>query len=204
MIALNRDARESSATVHDPFVSLLPSIQQQAQAAFRHFKPEAREELVQEVIANAYVAYCRLVELGKQELAYATPLAQYAIRQVRAGRRVGNQLNVHDVSSPYAKVARGICVERLDQFDDQAGEWRETLVEDPHAGPAETAAARIDIAVWFRSLSRRGQRLARVLARGESTTVAAAMFGVSSSRVSQWRRELETAWRQFQGEPAVD
>jgi hypothetical protein len=38
--------------------------------------PEARAEALQEVAANAAVAYARLAELGKEGLAYATPLPE--------------------------------------------------------------------------------------------------------------------------------
>ncbi|MCY2987980.1 MAG: hypothetical protein NTY19_08980, partial [Planctomycetota bacterium] len=60
-----------------------------------------------------------------------------------------------DVSSPYCQAHKRITVERLDKFDDRKGEWKEVLLEDRHAGPSETAAARIDIATWFDRLPRR-------------------------------------------------
>ena len=44
------------------------------------------------------------------------------------------QLNVRDVSSRYAQLAKGFVVERLDQFDADVGEWREALVEDRRLG----------------------------------------------------------------------
>ena len=59
----------------------------QAEFAFRQVPAEAREELVQEAIAQAYDMFVRLCQRGKSSLAYATPLAQFAIRNVRAGRR---------------------------------------------------------------------------------------------------------------------
>ena len=154
-------------------------------------------------MANAFAAFTRLVERGKEDVARPTPLAWYAIRQVRTGRRVGAKLNIRDVTSRYAQLAKGIVVERLDKFDQQNGEWREALVEDRHAGPAETAAARIDVAAWFRSLSRKKRRVARKLARGETTGTVARMFGLSAGRVSQLRRELAKSWEVFQGEPTA-
>ena len=38
------------------FLSLLPQIEGQARFAFRHFKPEARDEAIQEVTANSLIA----------------------------------------------------------------------------------------------------------------------------------------------------
>jgi DNA-directed RNA polymerase specialized sigma24 family protein len=85
MIAIPHDRIDNA---HDRFVAMLPAIKQRAHRAFRDQQTEAREELVQEVIANAYVAFARLLPLGKANLALATPLASFAIRQVRSdGRR---------------------------------------------------------------------------------------------------------------------
>ena len=94
-------------------------------------------------------------------------------------------------------------IERLDQFDAAEGEWREALVEDRKAGPAETAAARVEVAAWFRSLARKKRRIAQTLARGEGTGKVARMFGLTAGRVSQLRRELAESWEDFQGEIAV-
>ena len=78
---------------HDRFLAMLPQIRRQALIAFRKFSSEAREELIQEVIANSYRTFVLLVRRGKESVAYATPLAQYAIRQVNDGRRVGSHQN---------------------------------------------------------------------------------------------------------------
>ena len=182
------------------FLSLLPAIHEQARFAFRHEPPERRQELIAEVVANAFVSFARLVDRGLSSLIYATPLSQFAIRQVRDGRHVGGKLNVRDVSSEYCQAHKRITVERLDKFDARKGEWKEVLIEDRHAGPAETACARIDIADWFDRLPKRKRRVAATLATGESTKRTARKFRVSPGRISQTRRELENAWTEFQGE----
>jgi hypothetical protein len=184
------------------FLSLLPAIQEQARFAFRTEDPERRQELTAEVIANCWAAFVRLVERGLLDVVYPTPLAQYAIRQVRDGRRVACKLNVRDVSSEYCQIRKHITIERLDRYDAEKGEWREVLLEDHHAGPAETAAARIDIADWFDSLPHHKRRIAATLATGESTKQTARKFHVSPGRISQTRRELQRAWQEFQGEAA--
>lgn len=196
MIAL---AEVGPAAARSRFLAMLPLIQRLASAAFRSRGPEARAEAVQEVVASAYVAFVRLVELGKEQLAYATPLALYAIRQVLRGRRVGSKQNVRDVLSP---VNHHVVVKRLDRADPRDGGWRETIVEDRHAGPAETAAARIDVGDWFCSLPAERRQIATTLAAGESTAETARQHQVSPARVSQLRRELRTSWRRFQGELA--
>jgi hypothetical protein len=86
-------------------------------------------------------------------------MKESVIRQVCSGRCVGAKLNIRDVSSRHAQVTKGIVLERLDKFDAEEGEWREALVEDRHAGPAQTAAARIDVAAWFLSLARKKRRI---------------------------------------------
>ena len=79
-------------------------------------------------------------------------------------------------------------------------EWREVLIEDRHAGPAETAAARIDIGEWFARLPKHKRRVAQTLATGETTKRTARKFRVSPGRISQTRRELQNTWQEFQGE----
>ena len=202
MIVSAKKLRQSTVSAcYAKFLSLLPAIQEQARFAFRNEKPEHRQELTAEVIANCWAALVRLVERGLLEVVYPTPLAQYAIKQVRDGRRVGAKLNVLDISSEYCQARKQITIERLDVFDERTGEWHEVLIEDRHAGPAETAAARIDIGEWFDSLPRRKRRIAQTLATGETTKRTARKFRVSPGRISQTRRELQTAWQEFQGEP---
>lgn len=192
-----------SPSHQDSFLDMLPTIRRNARAAFDRYDKEAREEAVQEVVANCWQAFVRLVQQGRAELAYPTVLAKYAIAHVRSGRCVGCASNVHDVTSLYCQRANGITVERLDRYEHFRQEWKEVLVEDPKAGPAETAAARIDFAAWLRSLAPRVRRIAKLLATGESTGDAAGKFGVSAGRISQLRRGLEQAWHSFQGEPAA-
>ena len=127
---------------------------------------ERREDLVQEVIANALVAFVRLVQLKKIDLAYPTVLARYAVAQISEGRRVGNRLNVNDVMSPYCQRLKGVVVERLDHFDDADEEWTQMVVEDKTAGPAEIARTRLDFAAWLKRLPPRDRRVARFLAHG--------------------------------------
>ena len=91
-------------------------------------------------------------------------------------------------------------METLDRFDKTKQEWKEVLVEDKHAGPAEIAASRIDFAAWLRLLPRRLRRIAETLAQGETTKKAAKRFHVSPGRISQLRRELQQNWDDFQGD----
>jgi hypothetical protein len=179
---------------------MLPKITQYAKHAFRHLPPDARAEAVADVVANAMLAFVRLFDRGKIDLAYPTVLARFGIAQHRCGRRVGTKLNVRDATSPYCRAMKRIIVGRLDHFDDEEQAWKEILVPDDHASPAELAASRIDFPEWLRTLSPRDKKLAMKLAAGESTGKVARIFRITAGRVSQLRRELRDAWLRFHGE----
>ncbi|HET6323610.1 MAG TPA: hypothetical protein VFG04_02825 [Planctomycetaceae bacterium] len=183
---------------------MLPEIRKQTNFAFRQVPVDAREELIQEVVAQAYALFVRLCQRGKTGLVYSTPLAQFAIRKVRAGRRIGSRANIRDITSPRPAVTRAFRIERLDRFNQRTGQWRDVLVEDRTAGPAEIAAARIDCAAWLGSLSPRHRKIASVLAAGETTGVAARKFRLSSARISQIRVWFRESWQRFHGDsPSV-
>jgi DNA-binding CsgD family transcriptional regulator len=92
-------------------------------------------------------------------------------------------------------------IERIDRFNRGRGEWREVLLEDRTAGPAEIAMTRLDFASWLSTLSNRDRQLAEKLALGETTGCVARMFRISVARVSQLRRDLCRKWQKFIGEP---
>jgi hypothetical protein len=202
MIAIAKGPKRKSASRrrNDKFLSILPEIRKQANFAFRRVTLDAREELIQEVIAQAYALFVRLCHRGKPALVYPSPLAQFAIKKVRAGRRIGSRANIRDLTSPRARVAKGVTIERLDRFNRRNGEWRESLVEDRTAGPAAIAMTRLDFADWLSTLSTRDRELAQKLALGETTSAVACMFRVSAARISQLRRDLCKSWRTFVGE----
>ena len=110
----NRTVENNCCSTHDQFLAMLPQIRRQASLAFRGLGPELREERIQEMVANAYQSFDRLAQQGKEAVAFPTPLAQFAIRQVRAGRRVGSRTNSLDIKSGNARRAQGSIVESLD------------------------------------------------------------------------------------------
>ncbi len=188
---------------HAAFLAMLPAIRRSAQVAFRKLPPELRHDLIEEVVANSYVAYARLVERGHADRALPSPLARFAITQIRVGRRVGSRLRIGDALSTYAQYRKQFSVERLDHFSEEKGCWGEILVEDKRATPADVAACRIDFAEWLRQLTARLRKIALALAAGETTSAAAEMFGVSPARISQIRDLLRKSWEAFQGGPEI-
>jgi hypothetical protein len=205
VIAVNepQSSRSTSPTNHAAFLALLPAIRRSAQIAFRKVPLELRHDLIAEVIANCFVAYVRLVELGQTDRASASPLARFAIAQIRVGRRVGSRLRVGDALSTYAQYRKQFFVERLDYFDADEGCWEEILVEDKRATPADVAACRIDFAEWLRRLTARLRKIALALAAGGTTTDVAEQFGLSPARISQLRQWLKESWEAFQGGPEI-
>ena len=100
MITIAKPLHEDvKAQENHRFLEMLPRIRRQASVAFRRMRPDHKDELIQEVVANAYCAFVRLVDRGKADVAYATPLAKFAIWQVTAGRQVGTKPNLRDVLS---------------------------------------------------------------------------------------------------------
>jgi hypothetical protein len=190
---------DETESVNQRFLALLPQIQRQAQIALRGLRPEARDELTQEVTANAFCAFVQLVRRGRATLAYPTPLTDYAIRQIRSGRRVGCRLNVNDVLSGYAQRRKAFRVERLDNVDLAVGQWRAALVEDHHTPVDQQVAFRLDFPAWLSQLAPRQRRIAEFLAVGNSTSDAACRFRLSPARISQLRSWFRNHWEQFQG-----
>ena len=90
MIAPRRPVRRKKSTPgwHKGFLAMMPRIRQSAYAAFRHLDEEAQEEAIAETIANALVAYVRLYEQRKLDVAYPTVLARYAIAQIRIAAEI--------------------------------------------------------------------------------------------------------------------
>lgn len=192
-------------TWHAAFLAMLPAIRTHARVAFRDYDRQRREELIEEVVANALVAYVRLVEQGKADVAYPTPLARFGVAQVLDGRRVGSRLRIGDVLSPYAQKKKGFVVERLDHFDEQENAWEEAVVQDTRTSPVpDIVSFRVDFADWLIRLSRRNRRIAESLAVGNCTGETDKKFRVSASRISQLRNELQDSWETFQGEPTAD
>jgi len=200
MIATLPVCPEANRQVTEPdFLEMLPTIRRVASYAFRHLRRSVREDLLAEVVANAFAAFRRLIDRGRAALIFPTVLARYAIKQVREGRRLGSRTNIRDVLSPCAKQQERLVVEPLCQ-QQEGGRWEELAVEDRGASPADVASFKIDFAEWLKRLKRSKRKLAVRLAIGETTSDAALRFRLTRSRISQLRKELHQNWDEFQGE----
>ena len=188
----------------DHFLVFLPTIRRYARAAFRHLNAEAHDDCVAEIVASAYVAYARLVRLGKAEVAYPTVLARFAIAQFHSGRRVGTRTNTHDVTSRAAQRRHGFIVESLGRVDESTGAWVDAVCDDMATPVPDQAAFRCDFPAWLRTQKPRHRRIAEVLLLGHTTAAVARRFRVSASRISQLRSQFHDSWQAFHdGQPAV-
>ncbi|MFZ5830830.1 MAG: hypothetical protein ACOY3P_12115 [Planctomycetota bacterium] len=217
--------RPSCFTPHADFLAILPAIERHARLALRHLPPEAREDACSAVLAAVLVAYVRLVERGRGALAYPPVLVRYALRHLRAGRRVGTPVRSHDVLSASAQRRGGFRVLSLDRLAESGaevivkcgggeglpstshaadagdGSWKESLVADRRAAlVAAVAAFRIDFDAWLKQLAPPKRRSAELLAIGHSTGAVASRLNLTPGRISQLRRELHASWQAFQEE----
>jgi hypothetical protein len=194
MIAIN-DERQTEETDWQPiFVAMLPEIQQKLHLAFCRLDPEAREDAIEEGIVHSLLAYIRLHEQGRTEVATASSLAWYSSRQIKRGRPAGNRMNSKEPLSRYGQLGNGI------QVDQTQGKWIDTLVEDKRASVPDQVAAKLDVGAWFATLTRKMRQIAKDLAFGCSTSEVAKKYGVTPGRISQLRRTLEESWAAFQEE----
>jgi hypothetical protein len=186
---------------HRRFLLLLPRLRRAANFRFRHLDPARRKESVNEIVGTCCAFYARLVEKGEEERGHFSTLVKFAAAHLAQGRQLGSSLTARDVSSTYCQRRQGIQLERLDQYDETEGKWKEVLVEDRrHGGPASVAAARIDVAEWLASMSSLRRKIAECLGTGATTAEAAQRFNVSPGRISQIRGELRDSWHAFHGE----
>ncbi len=179
------------------FLKMFPTLCKAIKRGFRRLRGDQREEAIQEALANAFVAFSRLVDLGRMQFAFPSALARFAVAQVRDGRRVGGSLNVRDVLSEYAQQRKQLQVQRLDLFSRHAAQWCEVVVEDYQTPVPDQVCFRIDFPEWLSRLSIRHRRVAEALAIGDTTGEIARKFAISSGRVSQLRRELHASWELF-------
>jgi DNA-directed RNA polymerase specialized sigma24 family protein len=196
-MSITRSKFRCRRTWHPAFLELLPRIEAYAVPAFRYLGKDDREDAVQETVAQAFLGFVVLMTRGRPELIFPTVLARYAIGRVRQGRTFGSPLNSCDVLSRPAQRRRGFAVQRLDQYDSDAGAWFEAIVEDTRTPVVDQAAFRVDFPAWLERLSRRNRRIAESLAYGHTTKAVARKFRVTPGRISQLRRELHASWEEF-------
>jgi hypothetical protein len=196
MIAIDDHRNECETNWQQSFLVMLPEIEQKLRLAFCRLNPEAREDAIEEGVVHSLLAYFRLDEKGRADVATASSLAWYSSRQVRRGRPAAGRMNGKEPLSRYGQISNDIKVER------HPSNWIDAMVEDKRASVADQVAAKLDVTAWFATLSKRMKEIARDLAFGSLTSEVARKHGVTAGRVSQLRRMLEESWLAFQHEAA--
>lgn len=194
MIAINNEGNKT--TWQSDFVAMLPEIEQKLRLAFCRLDAEAREDAIEEGVVHCLLAYIRLHDQGRAEVATPSSLAWYSSRQVKRGRPTSGRMNGKDPLSRYAQLGSGIQVERLHS------NWISAFVQDKRAPVADQVAAKMDVGAWFSTLPGRMKQIAKDLAFGCSTFEVARKHGVTAGRISQLRWSLEQSWVAFQEKAA--
>jgi hypothetical protein len=189
MIAINN--KTSEITWQSCFVAMLPTIEEKLRLAFCRLEPEAREDAIEEGVIHALLAYLRLHDQGRADVATPSSLAWYSSRHVKRGRPAGGRMNGKEPLSRYGQISNDIEVES------QCGNWINAMVEDKRSPVVDQVAARLDFGAWFASLTKRMREIAKDLAFGCSTSEVANKYGVTAGRISQLRRKLEESWAEF-------
>ena len=209
---------DSVGSLQAAFLTILPRIELHARLYFRGLRcPQRQDDAVQETLGLAWRWFVRLVERGKDPLAFPTVLAAYAARAVRCGRRLCGQGGGKDVLSALARQRHGFAVEGLpnsvraardERYGTAGGQrrqdaWEERLRDNTQTPVPDQAAFRLDFPAWLDSLTPRERRLVGEMANSERTLDLSQRFELSAARISQLRRELHADWRRFLGDDVV-
>jgi hypothetical protein len=199
--------------LHAAFLSIVPRIESHGQLAFRGVLcPHRRADCISEMVALCWLWFVRLIEQGKDPLAFVSRIADFAARQVKCGRRLCGQEKGKDALSGLAQRRHGFHVGSLphaaasyDRLGAVGGQRTqdalEELLHDNGQTPVpEQVCFRLDFPAWRRTHARRTRRLMDGMMLGERTGDLARRFSLSPARISQLRRELRNDWRRCQGE----
>ncbi len=189
--------RSGDSALCRSFLRCLPQIVSVARYAFRKHPHSIREEQIAESVAWSWAFFVRVRRRGKNPSEFPTALAKFAVKHVRSGRLLGQSRNSTELCTALSSSRRGGLVS-LDELEPRTGtSWKAMLVDSRSFSPADAAAARMDVAAWLNSLSRRDRRLAERLATGERTGQVARAFGLSAARISQLRDKFRRSWKEF-------
>jgi len=181
------------------FLAILPRLKLHGKVYFRDLKdPERREESICEMLALAWSWFVRLAERGKDATQFASVLATYAARAVRAGRRLCGQEKTKDVLSPLAQQRRGFSVSTLSDGSSLGPNLLDEALQDNTVTPiVEQVQFRLDFPRWRGSRCDRDRRLIDDLMVGGRAHEMALKYGLSRSRVSELRRQFFEDWINF-------
>jgi hypothetical protein len=181
------------------FLRIKPRLELHARISSRGIKcPGKRADFISEVLALCWKWWVRLYERGKNPSKFVSVLATFAARQVQGGRRLVGQERAKDVLSPRAQLRHGFTVSRLPQISTlDATPYSEALQDNRKTPVDEQVQFRLDWPCWLGTRTERDRRVIDDMAMGHGTLALATMHVMSSSRVSQLRREYKEDWQRF-------
>lgn len=199
------------------FLAIRSRIETHAKIFFRHVRCSVtKADRIAETLALAWKWFVRLARQGKDATQYPSVLATYAAKAVQSGRRLCGQLRAKDVLNERTQKKHGFRVEQLPmstrtchaELNGVTGQrhldaYEERLQDNTRTPVDEQAAFRLDFPAWLRTRTERDRRIIEEMAVGERTSHVATQFGMSSSRVSQLRREYSQDWRRFTGDAGI-
>jgi hypothetical protein len=191
--------------MHAGFLAIVPRIEAHGRVYFRYVRcPDRREDAIAEMVALSWLWFLRLAAKGKDATHFASALATYAARAVRAGRKLAGKDPAGEVLSPAAQSQCGFAVGTLPGHSTLATNPLEEALTDNAKSPIpEQVAFRLDWPAWLSTRSDRDRRIVADLMLGERTGGVAARHGLTAGRVSQLRTEFREDWLAFLGEPRV-
>jgi hypothetical protein len=192
----------SARRLHAGFLAIVPRIEAHGHVYFRYVRrPDRREDAVAEMVALSWLWFVRLAAKGKDATHFASALATFAARAVRAGRRLAGKDRAGDVLSSVAQSRCGFAVGSLPGHSTLAGNPLDEALTDNTKSPVpEQVAFRLDWPCWLATRTDRDRRIVADLMLGERTGDVAARHGLTAGRVSQLRTEFHHDWLAFLGE----
>ena len=171
--------------------------------AFRRIPVEAREELIQEVIAQAYALFVRLCQRARR----LSSMPRHSPNsRLRRSERAGASARGATAGTSCHLVPRDEGIQDRAPRPIQSAD--RTVARGsgrgPHRRPGGNRRGANRLGRLARSLSQRQRTIASVLATGETTGVAARRFRLSPARISQMRVWFRENWQRFHGDtPSV-
>jgi hypothetical protein len=186
--------------VEREFLDMVPTMRRKARYMWRYMSEDLFNDAFDDLISYCYIEYFKLVQSGRSGNAYATPLAEFSIRHMKEKLKrdaLGHAKSLHRndehqiVSRDYKKSAHG----PHDSWGISCGDWRDIFTVDGRDNPSDTVPTKVDFDAFLDSLTRRLRLIASRLASGDSTKLLASKLALTSGRISQYRRELESIWK---------
>ena len=163
-------------------------------------KADNLDDALQEMRSIAFDIYQKLVRKGKQ--AFYSPIANYAIRHYKSGRRFTGT-STTDVLSDCTRILERCDICSLNQFDLNEGDL--PFIVDYKSNAADSVQFKVDFHEdWYQRQTPRDQQIIDDLAMGETTNAVAKKCGVSASLISLKRKDFAHSWKMFIDPPEAE